>query len=156
MSYRKNLRLRFESRWIPEPFSGCWLWFGGQRSTGYGAFKIGYLKDGTRHMDSAHRVSWMIYRGEIPVGKCVLHRCDVRLCVNPDHLFLGTLTDNNRDMARKGRLKGRRSKPLVFNESLALAIRNDPRKQRVIAEDYGISQSNVSLIKRQLTWKGIA
>jgi hypothetical protein len=51
----------------------------------------------------AHRVSWVLHRGEIPDGALVLHKCDVPICVNPDHLFLGTQSTNLKDMAAKGR-----------------------------------------------------
>jgi HNH endonuclease len=53
--------------------------------------------------EAAHRISWMLFRGEIPVDAHVLHKCDVTLCVNPDHLFLGTHTDNMQDCVTKGR-----------------------------------------------------
>ena len=88
----------------------CWEWIAGTRGkTGYGSFKI----DG--EVIDTHRVSWMIHFGPIPEDKFVLHKCDNRKCVRPDHLFLGTQLDNVRDMISKGRqhkpLKGREKLP---------------------------------------------
>jgi len=80
----------------PEPMSGCWLWTGRYITTGYGALKGGVTQ-------LAHRAMWRAHHGEIPRGLFVLHRCDVRCCVNPAHLFLGTAQDNTKDMVRKGR-----------------------------------------------------
>lgn len=76
---------------------GCWQWTGRIRDGGYGRMKLNGKE--TR----AHRVSWLIHKGDIPNGLCVLHRCDNRLCVNPKHLFLGTRRDNYEDMKKKGR-----------------------------------------------------
>jgi len=90
---------RFMEKVQPEPMSGCWLWDGAITGGGYGEMR--YLD---RRQD-AHRVAWMIHRGEIPDGLYVLHRCDVKLCVNPDHLFLGTQKQNIHDMMRKGRIQ---------------------------------------------------
>lgn len=80
------------------PDSPCWLWSGSTLvDTGYGQFFFRGKNEG------AHRVSWRIAGGDIPAGLNVLHRCDVRSCVNPAHLFLGTQQDNVKDCAAKGR-----------------------------------------------------
>ena len=91
----KTLEERF---WSKVDKSGdCWIWTAYKRPDGYGQFGF----EGTQH--KAHRVSWVLANGTIPEGLHVLHRCDVRECVNPEHLFLGTNTDNMRDMIEKGR-----------------------------------------------------
>jgi hypothetical protein len=91
---------RFWAKVSKQP-SGCWLWTGSKRSKGYGAFC--YAKNGEVVQGRAHRFSWELHNGEIPDGLCVLHKCDVPSCVNPDHLWLGTKAENNRDMVAKGR-----------------------------------------------------
>jgi hypothetical protein len=94
---------RFEAKYIPIPEAGCWIWTGAAGR--YGAVTIN-----RKHID-AHRLSWLLYRGPIPDGLRVLHRCDVCLCVNPSHLFLGTAKDNSQDMV----MKGRHRKPRINN-----------------------------------------
>lgn len=77
---------------------GCWVWTGAITSGGYGHFhhrSTGLIR--------SHRASWIVANGEIPLGLFVLHRCDNRPCVRPDHLFLGTKKDNTQDMMAKGR-----------------------------------------------------
>lgn len=84
---------------IPEPNSGCWLWFGSATPAGYG--KIGI--DGKTML--AHRASYIAFRGPIPRRQLVCHVCDVPACINPDHLFLGTWCDNRADAMLKGRVR---------------------------------------------------
>ena len=96
-----DLRERFEGKFTPEPNSGCWLWMAAGGADGrYGRIGV----NGNSRL--AHRVAWELYRGPISGNEHVLHKCDVTICVNPDHLFLGSHADNMRDMAEKGRAVG--------------------------------------------------
>jgi len=97
----KSLKERFNNKWTPEPYSGCWLWTGGINGYGYGAIGAGY----PQRMRGAHRASWELFCGDIPKGIQVLHRCDTPCCVNPLHLFLGTPSDNIKDKMVKGRYR---------------------------------------------------
>lgn len=86
---------------------GCWGW----NCSTYNRYPRIYVKNGNSRYIRAHRASWMIYQGDIPVGLYVLHTCDNTVCTNPDHLFIGTHKDNMSDMAKKGRVKhGKRIK----------------------------------------------
>ena len=79
----------------------CWLYEGAKEANGYG-WIANPFGDTPKHL-TAHRLSWIFTHGSIPDGMQVLHKCDVRSCCNPDHLFLGTRSDNMRDKIRKGR-----------------------------------------------------
>lgn len=89
---------RFWSKVNQHAPGGCWEWTAGLNDSGYGMFPLW-----PRPAERAHRFSWHQHRGAIPDALCVLHRCDNRKCVNPDHLFLGTRGDNIRDCFGKGR-----------------------------------------------------
>ena len=106
----------------------------------------------------AHRLAWINANGAIPYGMCVLHKCDNPSCVNPDHLFLGSRGENNKDRASKGR-SARHSgvkHPLAkLTDRQVIAIRNDPRTQAEIAIEHGVDQSTISNIKRRINWSHI-
>ncbi len=137
---------QFNELYTPEPFSGCWLWMGAVNRGGYG----------TWGRDKAHRVSWRLHQGDIPKGLCVLHKCDVRACVNPAHLFIGTIADNNQDAINKGRVvyaNGERHGSSKLTVAQVAEIRADRRSQRQIAASYGVTQQNIFAIKQGKTWK---
>lgn len=146
----------FMDRVLPEPNSGCWLWTGCVSKYGYGQVR----RNGK--MQKAHRVSYEMHIGEIPDGMCVCHTCDVRSCVNPGHLFLGTHADNMRDMAAKGRASAHAvgvPGEAHWNAKLTDAQVSEIRakiasgaKQRDIAAEYGVSQSHVSRIHQGKFW----
>lgn len=135
---------------LPEPNSGCWIWTGTLFRGGYGGMKI------NGHITPAHRVAWEAYRGPIPFGLQVLHRCDVRCCVNPDHLFVGTHADNMADRNKKGRqMRGERQHLSKLNADAVRAIRADAREHLEIAADYGVHRSIIGKVKRRTLWQHV-
>jgi hypothetical protein len=100
MAARKSLQERFDSKYQPEPNTGCWLWVGGLNEGGYGIIGLGSRSEGVAR---AHRVSWVLHRGPLNSCDCVLHKCDQPRCVNPDHLFVGSQSDNMKDCVQKKR-----------------------------------------------------
>lgn len=92
----RDLQMRFDGNWALNPETGCHLWTARCYNNGYGQFRG--VKTGT-----AHRIAWELINGPVPAGLCVLHHCDVRPCVNPAHLFLGTHQDNTADRHAKAR-----------------------------------------------------
>jgi hypothetical protein len=101
----------------------------------------------------AHRYSYELTHGDIPTGMNVCHRCDVRNCVNPDHLFIGTAADNQADKVAKGRqLRGEQAGMAVLTNKQVLEIRAAVGLQREIATKYGVSRPLVSMIKSKKVW----
>jgi hypothetical protein len=143
---------RFEEKFIPEPNSGCWLWLAASGHAGYGQFFI----DGTVY--PASKAAWMLYKGPVPDGMDVCHRCDVSACVNPDHLFIGTHLENMQDCMQKGRFKFLGSRPgemnaaAVLTEADVLVIRASSKSGRALAHEYGVSATTITEIQTGKTW----
>jgi hypothetical protein len=133
--------------------SGCRLWTGGLRPDGFATLNL----KGVRRM--AHRLAWVDRHGAVPTGFDVLHRCDNRHCVNPDHLFLGTDKDRTAIMVRKGRnpiLRGQKNGRAKLSASAVLQIRSDKRASKVVAAELGVDPSTIRYVRRRVTWSDLA
>ncbi len=135
----------------------CWVWTAALGNWGYGVIGFG------RRLVKAHRASWELHYGPIPVGLKVLHHCDNPPCVRPDHLFIGTLTDNSRDMVSKGR----RFVPRGEQAALAKLTADQVRQIRAIyvpyvmgyqrvANRFGVAKSTIMIIIQGKTWRDVA
>ena len=138
-------RLAFYS--IPEPNSGCWLWTGHVSGNGYGKIRCKNVNYAT------HRAAYECACGPVPEGLFVCHRCDVRSCVNPAHLFLGTHEDNMADRNTKGRHAHGASHPAsLIDVPTAVSIFFALGEQRAIARQFGTNQATVWQIKNRKHW----
>jgi HNH endonuclease len=147
-------REKFLAKVCPDAASGCWLWRGLVRPDGYGATRFEGREQG------AHRVAWQLFRGEIAKGIVVCHKCDVRACVNPEHLFLGTAAENVQDMAQKGRSpRGEKHGSAKLTAEQVSRIKTMLAEDRLymseIAREFGVSQTTIGAIKRGKTWKTV-
>lgn len=134
----------------------CWLWTASKDQNGYG--RIGTGRRG--HSDYAHRVSWKLVNGDVPVGMFVLHDCDTPSCVNPAHLRIGTQKDNMADCASRGRsARGEKQGSSKLNTDQVEAIRRVVKAggwtQKRIATFFGVSQAQVSHIANRRQWQHI-
>lgn len=149
----KSIAERFWSKVDRRGPNDCWLWTASIGSGGYGQLSS-HLGHGPYR---ASRVSWELHFGPVPDGMCVLHRCDVRRCVNPGHLFIGTQLDNIADCVKKGRngcspRHGERNPAARLTVDEVLEIRDASGPNRQIARRFGVSQVTVSKIKRGVSW----
>ena len=150
----------------------CWEWMAGKFSDGYGTFSLGSRTPDSGTTFRAHRVAWRIAKGPIPPTLCVCHQCDNPPCVNPRHLFLGTIADNHADRSRKHRTasgdhggarthpecrpRGERHGMHKLTASQVLAIRAEYASGRVTQEalghEYGVNHRHISNIVRRKSW----
>jgi hypothetical protein len=134
---------RFMEKVVMIPIAGCWIWMASMiESVGYGRFGMP-----GNTVDYAHRASWRIFRGPIPDGIYVCHHCDIGLCVNPYHLFLGTAKDNMQDASSKGRIVLPPSAAMLRAEQQPMSKLTNAQVQRVRELYVGGHRSQSSLAR---------
>lgn len=159
----KSAMEAFSTKYEPVPESGCWIWIGACN----GRYGLLWRPPG---FSMAHRISYELHVGPVPDGMYVCHSCDVTLCVNPNHLFLGTQTDNMRDMMRKGRkrislatgrhgnhARGEESGANKYPSDVIEAVREMYDSKActniaAIARHFHISESHARRIVHRQTW----
>lgn len=156
----KNIRNFWKHVKKQDGDNSCWLWGSEKDKKGYGKFRImNYF--GKRVWFRAHRLSWELENGPIPAGLCILHKCDVPACLRPDHLFIGSKADNNRDMTEKGRrvvIRGEQLGTSKLTEEQVRAICgwiDLGMSQRDVAKRFGVSHSVIGHIVRGTAWRHI-
>lgn len=134
----------------------CWPWTAAKHQHGYGAIITGSRRNGTKRAKRAHRISYELHKGPIPVGLHVCHACDNPMCVNPAHLWAGTPGDNARDRDAKDRVQhGERhyASKLTEDDVSEIMSFGGTMPQREIAEMFGVHPSNISMILSGKRWK---
>lgn len=147
----KNYQEKIYANVKVDPRTSCWEWTRYRLPFGYGR---------TRHLGknvTAHRLSWTVFRGPIPEGLCVCHRCDNPPCCNPEHLFLGTHAENTADAESKGRMNHsglilgcRIQRQRKLTHAQVDEIKSSSEPSSVIAARMGCSYTNVYMIRRGL------
>ena len=154
-----SIEERFWSRVDKRGADECWVWRGNTNGRGYGVITFGGRRIGT------HRLSWIFAHGPIPDGLCVMHKCDNRPCVNPNHIILGTLSENTKDMWRKGRQSKGHKFPPRHGELCGHAKLTTERVREIrarpdlgdvyFADQYGVSTSTIRAVRTGQNWAHI-
>ena len=145
---RISLSEKIEKHTIRIPESGCWVWMSTIHENGYGRVCAG------KKPFYAHRVSYEQKYGPIPSGMMALHHCDVRCCVNPDHIFVGTQQNNMTDKVRKNRqAKGISHGNAKLTEDQVREIKSSSETSIKLAAKFDYSASMIRAIKNGNLWK---
>lgn len=149
----RSLMERFHSKYIKNLETGCWEWNAYKDRDGYGVFQL------NQYPKQAHRVSWLFSNGEIPPNTLVCHKCDNPGCVNPEHLFLGTNSDNMQDMLSKNRSNYSRGEYVGTSKLEEAQVRyiksNKQYTGKDLAEEFGVSPALISMIRSNKCWKHV-
>lgn len=138
-------------RAIEKTDRGCWEYCGVRGPKGYGVIKL------NGKLCGAHRLSFLIHKGPIPDGLLVMHTCDNPSCVNPEHLRLGNERDNRYDMYAKGRQqKGEKVCTARLTASDVAQIRQSPKRNFELANDYGVGRTAIHNIRTFKSWKHVS
>lgn len=147
-----NQIARFWSKVNKRGSDGCWEWSACLQSKGYG-----YVNFNGRQLLS-HRVAYFLSTDVQPGKLCVCHHCDNPKCCNPDHLFLGTISENNTDMFSKGRAnraKGKHAGRAILTDTLVLEIRKSSLTPRELSNIHKVGVSTIWDVLKRRTWKHI-
>lgn len=153
---RGTVEERLNRRTVKDAATGCWLWMGATTDKGYGAIQGGGR--GSK-MLLAHRVSYEIHKGPIPSGMLVLHSCDNPQCINPEHLRLGTQSENILEAFAKGRkyapiYKGEANPRSKITAEQARFIKAHPELPHTeLARLFGVSPNCIRGVRIGRTWK---
>ena len=159
----QSARSHFDKYLVPGAPDECWLWKGWQDRKGYGMLEVGSKRDGTRRRVSAHRLSYELNVGPIPASMSVCHRCDMPLCCNPAHLWLGTHVENMADRDAKERTRsgspftaGHTYQTRKLTSEMVAAIRArlaQGEKEVALAREFGVSETTMWRVARYKAWR---
>lgn len=152
----ERIRIRFESKVIKS--DGCWGWNGHLNKNGYTCLISGCRGKGFKER-YGHRISWLLFRGEIPEGKVICHSCDNPKCTNPDHLWLGTHQENLKDMQLKqrGNLGTNHGNSILDDEDVReiRKMYDNGIKVTNIMEIFKLGRAHIHLIGKRKSWKHV-
>ena len=145
---KQTIEYKLNKKTVIDPVTNCWNWVGHKDKDGYGKLTL------NGKSIRAHRLSHLERKGPIE-NLDVLHTCDNPSCINPNHLYTGTIQDNMRDKRERNRVKGINHPRNKIPESMIIFLRESPLSQCQLARDTGINQSYIGKIKNRVNWTHI-
>jgi hypothetical protein len=158
MAKYRPIEERFREKYFVDS-NGCWIWTASTNNAGYGEIRFYKTGRGGNANEYAHRVSWILKNGPIPEGANILHKCDIGRCVNPDHLFLGSLSDNSVDCLKKNRKQGRTKLStedvieIRKHCNVGTISKHNEGWVKPLTDKYGISRNQLWNIAKGYSWR---